>query len=53
MNKTKHPTKGEKLQDGKTQVLANEGFSKEGRQFKKKKKNKSSTQTPHCKKHIK
>jgi hypothetical protein len=24
MNKTKHPTKGENIQNGKTQVLANE-----------------------------
>jgi hypothetical protein len=31
INKTKHPTKGEKkLQDGRTQVLANKEFSKEG-----------------------
>jgi len=38
MNKTKHPTKGEKIQDEKTQVLANEDFSKEGRKLKKQKK---------------
>jgi hypothetical protein len=31
INKTKHPTKGEKkLQDGRTQVLANKESSKEG-----------------------
>jgi len=32
INKTKHPTKGEKMtQDGRTHVLANEEFSNEGR----------------------
>jgi hypothetical protein len=32
INKTKHPTKGEKnVQDGRTQVLANKETSKEGK----------------------
>jgi len=31
INKTKNPTKGEKkVQDGKTQTLANQKYSKEG-----------------------
>jgi hypothetical protein len=49
MNKTKHPTKGKKkVQDGRTQVLANNETSKEGRPLR----NRDKSSTCSCEKLI-